>query len=199
MRFSQIIRARVSALVVSLATMFALAVTMLAPVGTALASAAPSGQPVAVHTIPLSVDCSRVPDTAQAHAILSSRNLCGFGKAGGGVSPDNAVSGNCGTLSLYVYNSGNGYLQWKAEITSSAGPFISASYSGSWANTTNGGNGPVNRSYSGWTSDWLDIFPIYTGAGQVFGRINSATDTLWWGGLCSGAGQVDDYAYVSNP
>ena len=95
-----------------------------------------------------------------------------------------------------VDNAGQGHLQWKGEITSSLGPFVSAAYSGTWANTTLQRNGPVNRSFFGLTSDWLDIFSILTGPGFVIGRINFAMDALWWGGTCTNTSVVDSSAQV---
>ncbi len=115
--------------------------------------------------------------------MLRDNGLCGYSK-GGGITPDTTVIGNCGSLSLNVFNSGGGWMQWKAEITSSLGPFVFASYGGSWDNWQ-GGFGPVGRSYGpGLTSDWLDIFGILTGPGHVVGQITWAQDTLWWGGTC---------------
>lgn len=72
----------------------------------------------------------------------------------------------------------------EGRVTSSLGPFVFASYGGSWDNF-NGGFGPVGRSFGpGLTSDWLDIFPILTGPGHVVGQINWAQDTLFWGATC---------------
>lgn len=162
----------------------------------ARASLQPNG--TRVIRVPMNVDCSRVPNTAEAHGILAAHNLCGYGKRSGGVSPDNSVTGPCGTLSLSVFDSGGGYMQWKGEITSSLGPFVSASYSGSWANITLGTNGPVGRSYGGFTTDWVDVFPILTGPGSVYARINTATDTLAYGLQCTNGSPVDDSTTVSS-
>jgi hypothetical protein len=134
-------------------------------------------------SVALTLDCSSVPNTPEARKVLRDNGLCGFSK-GGGITPYTTVIGNCGSLSLNVFNSGGGWMQWKAEITSSLGPFVFASYGGSWDNWQ-GGFGPVGRSYGpGLTSDWLDIFGILTGPGHVVGQINWAQDTLFWGGTC---------------
>jgi len=113
-------------------------------------------------------------------------------------TPYTTVAGNCGTLSLSVFNAHYGWLQWMAEITSSLGPFVVASYGGSVDNSS-GGFAAVGRSYGpGLTSDWLDIFPIYTGAGYVVGQINWAQDTLWWGGTCYSVAVVGSGTYVTS-
>ena len=114
--------------------------------------------------------------------MLKAYGLCGESK-GGGIAPYVSISSNCGTLSLNLFNSGGGWMQWKAEVASSLGPFVAAGYTGSWDNLS-AGQGPVNRSFFGLTSDWLDTFPIQTAAGKVVGQINYAWDRLWWGGLC---------------
>jgi hypothetical protein len=148
----------------------------------ALADTAPTPTSVTVQ-VALELDCSSVPNTPEARKVLRENRLCSYSK-GGGITPYTTVFGNCGSLSLNVFNSGGGWMQWKAEITSSLGPFVFASYGGSWDNWQ-GGFGPVGRSYGpGLTSDWLDIFGILTGRGHVVGQINWAQDTLWWGGTC---------------
>lgn len=184
-------------LVLSMSSLVALFAAMSLPASAAPLSAKSVPAPIAKHTVGMNVDCLRVPNTAQAHAVLAAHDLCGYGKTRGSVSPDNSISGNCGTLSLYVFDSGNGVMQWKGEVTSSLGPMISISYSGSWANLDLQQSDTVNRGYSGFTSDWNDIFSITTGPGQVFGRIDGASDTLWFGGSCSGGGPVTDYTYVN--
>jgi hypothetical protein len=159
-------------------------------------------QAILVGTVPLTFDCSSVPATATAKAMVEQYHLCGQSplkttvQSSGAVTPNNMVEGGCGSLSLYVFNSGNGYLQWKAEITSALGPFVAATYAGTWANTWLWQSGLVSRTFLGVTSDWLDIFPILTGYGYVVGRINFAKDLLWWGGSCTNHSVVDSGAQV---
>lgn len=139
--------------------------------------------------VPLELDCSSVPNTPAARKVLKDNGLCGYSK-GGGITPNTTVPGSCGSISINVLNSGGGFMQLKAEITSSLGPFVFASYGGSWDNWQ-GGFGPVGRSYGpGLTADWLDIFPIQTGPGHVVGQINWARDTLFWGGTCTNSAVV---------
>lgn len=88
-------------------------------------------------------------------------------------------------------------MQWKANIISTLGPFVTASYAGSWSNLTRGTSGSVYRPFVGFTSDWLDIFPIYTRSGYSFGRITSAALTTWWGLFCVNRYPVDSYAYIT--
>jgi len=132
---------------------------------------------------------------------MTAHQLCGYGARGGGgnsgVSPRNTIYGDCGTLSVYTFNSGGGWMQWKGEITSSAGPFVAAGYTGSWLNLNTNGSGPVGRSFVGLTSDWLDIFPVYTHTGLIYSKITYAWDRLWWGGLCTSAGVPWSYVTVT--
>lgn len=126
-------------------------------------------------TVPLYVDCTNVPDTEAAREQLARHRLCDYGVPANSVTPDSIVRGDCGSLSLDVFDSGGGILQWKAEITSTAGPFIYASYSGEWLNIDNGRSGGVARDTGlTFTSDWLDIIPISTGAGWVWAKITMA-------------------------
>lgn len=140
--------------------------------------------------VPLELDCSSVPDTPEARRMLKANGLCGNSKRDGGVTTNATVVSNCGSLSLNVFNSGGGFMQWKAEITSSLGPFTSAAYGGSWDNFQ-AGFGVVGRNYGpGITADWLDIFPIQTGPGHVVGQINWAWTHLWWGPYCTSSAVV---------
>lgn len=150
----------------------------------------PPGDADLVVSVPLTVDCASAPQTSEAIQFMSRYKLCGYGdtRAAAGVTPETIVYGNCGTLSLYTYNSGGGWMQWKGEITSSLGPFVAAGYTGDWRNNDTSRQGGVSRSYVGLTSDWLDIFPILTGPGHVYSKITYAWDRLFWGLLCTNAG-----------
>jgi len=176
----------------------------IAVIGTLLlvpgASAAPAPRPVVVINIAMTLDCSSVPTTKQAIEYMTAHQLCGYGLSvgdGSGVNPNTIVYGSCGSLSVYTFNLGSGNMQWKGEITSSLGPFVAAGYSGSWLNNTRGNGGGVGRSFVGLTSDWLDIFAIYTRSGTVYSVISSAWDRLFWGGLCYAAGRPYSYATVT--
>lgn len=149
----------------------------------ALADTAPTPTSATIQ-VALELDCSSVPNTPEARQVLRDNGLCGFSKKAGRITPYTTVNGNCGSISLNLFNSGGGWMQWKGEITSTLGPFIYAAYGGSWDNWE-GGFGPVGRFFGpGLTSDWLDIFGILTGQGHVVGQINWAQDTLLWGGIC---------------
>ncbi len=156
------------------------------------ALASEGDDPVAAIQVELTFNCSEVPDTPQARGQLARHNLCGYGQGqanSGDISTQShIVTGNCGTLTLNLYNSGGGWMHWQAIITSSLGPMVYASYSGSW-NNLNAGQGFVSRS-SGviFTSVWQSDVPVFTGRGTVTGQINSAQSILWWGLVCTNAG-----------
>lgn len=112
------------------------------------------------HIVPMQLDCSTVPQTDVAKQMLEERSLCGYSNgqatSTAGYSTDATVTGNCGTLSLNLFSSGNGIMQWQAIITSSQGPFASAGYNGDWENISNprGGSGLVNRSTGVTFTSW---------------------------------------------
>jgi len=156
------------------------------------------GQLLLTTIIPLHADCTHVPNTKVAHEQLATYHLCGYGASVGVITPDSTVTGDCGSLSLNVFDSKNGILQWKAEIYSIAGPFVSASYSGDWLNRDNGRSADVVRSTGvTFTDDWLDIFPISTGPGWVWAKITAAQSTLWYGVICYNNGPVASGATVT--
>ena len=176
-----------------------IAATILSAAVVPMASAASpepttDGAAVAI-PVTMHLDCSSVPATREARAALRRYHVCGLGT--GGPMPQSIVDSNCGSLSLFVSNNFGGALQWRGRITSKLGPFVSASYAGNWSNLTNGRSGPVSRSYSGITSDWLDIFPINTGVGSAFGNISVAAVRLWWGAWCVSTFPVDSHATVT--
>jgi len=158
---------------------------------------------IATVEVGMNVDCSRVPNTVQAHQVLAQHGLCGYGinsqqaaktVTSGAITPDSVrriVCGNCGCLILDLFNSGGGYLHWKGQITSNLGAMVNAFYSGYWLNTSRGNSGGVNRN-SGpiFTTDWVDNVPYYTRSGGVYGEIDSATSILFYGLVCQNADAV---------
>lgn len=162
----------------------------------ALADTAPTSTSVTTQ-VSLELDCSSVPNTPGARTVLRDNGLCGYSKAGV-ITPDITIVGNCGSLSLNLFNSGGGWMQWKEEMTSSLGPFVAAGYTGSW-NNFSGGQGPISRGFLGLTSDWLDIFGIDTGGGRVVGQITYAWDRLWWGALCTSTSIIGTSVNVTGP
>lgn len=190
---------------ISVAIALVLSGALMGSFGTVLAASRSSASQPVVMMVGMNVDCSRVPNTAQAHLILTQHHLCGYGTSSQQtvktVTP-NAVSaplavrrivcGNCGCLILNLFNSGGGWLQWNGEITSSLGWMVYAQYSGYWVKTSGtmgslsftNGSGPI------FTTDWLKPYPYYTRPGGVFGQINSAYSVLFYGLVCTSVDAV---------
>lgn len=180
-----------------LAALVALIVLSLAVVPSA-AAASPDvlvggSAPVTV-SVPMYLDCSSVPATAQATSASRRFGTCG----GAGIATTTGTNtSNCGSLSLTVANAGNGFMQWRGRITSSLGPFMGASYGGTWSNLANGRQAVVTRSTFGFSSVWSDIFPANSGAGPVFGMITAAAVQLWWGPWCTSSIPVNSFTNVT--
>ena len=115
-----------------------------------------------------------------------------------GVAMD-TVYGNCGSLTLNLYNSGGGFLHWQTIITSTNGPLFSASYNGAAHNLDTGGGHYVSDSDS-WifSTSWQSDKAVYTGPGVIFGEILSASSTTINGTQCVAAGYPTDVVWVSN-
>ncbi|MFC1465530.1 MAG: hypothetical protein ACFLMY_11860 [Candidatus Brachytrichaceae bacterium NZ_4S206] len=152
---------------------------------------------------PMQLDCSTVPQTDTAKQMLEEHGLCNYsnGQATSIAdhSTDATVSGNCGSLSLNLFSSGNGIMQWQTVITSSQGHFVSAGYSGDWQNISNpsGGSGFLNRSTGvTFTSYWQDDVPVFTRSGIVRGQITSAYSQLWCGARCYGITPLVEYGNI---
>lgn len=190
------------AIMVTWLAILTVALSAISPTGTARAQIElppDASAPAIQETVALSLNCSTVPNTELANEMMKKYNLCGRGsQQAGDIGIDNAVVGNCGTLSLYVFDSRGGYMQWNGTITSSVGPFVYASYNGDWLNTTTNGGGLVSRN-TGLTfaTNWPDIHPIYTRPGLVDAQITSAFMQLSWGGQCTSNGTPYDYTWVT--
>jgi len=159
-----------------------------------------SGLGYIVIQIPMDADCSQIPDTEEAHAMLAERGLCGYDKIEEEISPQATTCGNCGCLTLQLYNDPQpGWMHWQTTITSSQGAMVSASFAGDWHNFATGGGGPVSRS-SGpiFTTSWQSDVPILTGAGYVRGEIPSgaAQSLTWWGLVCTNPWGVHEWQSV---
>src|SRR5579885_754165 len=88
-----------------------LSVILLGLSGTA--HAASGAKLITTMTMGMKIDCSQVPNTEQAQALLTQHHLCGYGASSRSANPDTTVYGDCGSLSLNLFNSGGGYVQWK--------------------------------------------------------------------------------------
>lgn len=150
--------------------------------------------------IPMDPDCSQIPDTEEAQAMLAERGLCGYDKSEKEIGPQATTCGTCGCLTLQLYNDPQpGWMQWQTTITSSQGAVVSASFTGNWQNFATGGGGPVSRS-SGpiLTNSWQADVPILTGAGYVRGEIlaGAAQSLTWWGLVCLSNWDVHEWQLV---
>ncbi|BCX03863.1 MAG: hypothetical protein KatS3mg053_1801 [Candidatus Roseilinea sp.] len=191
---------------VILTAVLALMISMTTSSGSIQAqSAFDSREPTLIEQqiIPMQLDCSTVPQTNVAEQMLKEHGLCGYANgqaiSTASHSTDATVSGNCGSLSLNLFSSGNGIMQWQAIITSSQGPFVSAGYNGDWQNISSprGGSGVVNRSTGvTFTSYWQDDVPVFTGSGIVRGQITGAYSQLWWGPRCYGLTPLVEYGNI---
>ncbi len=155
------------------------------------------GQPVGSIEVQMTFDCSEAPNTPEAVAQMTALNLCGYGDSPEDVLAD-TVTGSCGSLSLNLVNLGNGWVRWKAKMTSSAGPMLSAFYRGDITNVYSGKwifvTGSKNWIFS---TTWPSYKTFETGAGLVFGQIIYAQSTLVWGGVCVNTGVPTDYELVT--
>lgn len=141
-------------------------------------------------TLPLTVDCSSVPDTPEAREQLEKHKLCGYGQEPGEPVPMATTIGNCGTLSLNVFDSRGGNMLWKMEMNSSLGPMGSASYTGAWRNLDLSVGGDVFRTTGPNLGTWLDTFNIYTRPGRVAAKITGATLVTIYGLTCVNNGPL---------
>lgn len=166
--------------------------------GVARADDGTSGNVGETIILPMTADCSSVPDTPEAKEELAKYKLCGYGLEPGEPSPMGVAIGNCGTLSLNVFDSRGGNMLWKAEMNSTVGPMAFASYSGDWLNTSTGAANGVGRSTGPNLGNWLDIFNIYTGPGYVYAKISTASLTTAYALTCYNSSFVASGANVTN-
>ena len=149
-----------------------------------------------VSTTGLTLDCSSIPNTAQAHQIAASLGICGYGKSGG-IHPDNTVYGTCGSLTLTLSQWNHSYVRWYVNITSILGNMDAESYAGSAHNAQTGGGGPVSAIGTQYTTSWDSVQFLYFLPGNIHGEIppGGAYSHLWWGANCYNASAVTSDIY----
>ncbi|MGH2448901.1 MAG: hypothetical protein ACRDFS_09925, partial [Chloroflexota bacterium] len=113
-----------------------------------------------------------------------------------GIGPDNTVSGNCGTSSLYMSKgSSSGHVNFNLSADSSWwwGPILRADWNVHWHNSYTSGSGdePGGEWWGGgnlWTYTERNVFtrPGYVSANMNYLRVETAT-----GGVCYGADPGD--------
>jgi hypothetical protein len=158
----------------------------------------PDGELVGTIEVPMSVDCSTVPDTPEARKVLKEHNLCGSGKKGGDITPQGEIWGSCGMLRLTVFNQGGGTMIWRGEVYSTLGRMIGVSYSGRWENRTNGRSSFVARNAFPFSTSYVDVQAIWTGPGTVWAVIDGATSVTTGDIYCYSLGPVVSSTVVTN-
>ncbi len=157
-------------------------------------------EPMAVIEVPMTVDCTSVPDTKEARDLLRQHGLCGYGEATQGPRTESTTIGGCGSLTLTIWDdpANSGYIHWQVLITSFIGPWIYVTYDGSWTNISTGASAPVTYGSVIWpTSYFQHDLPILTGNGSVFGYVPFAmAQTAVGGVLCYNNGGVSSTAWV---
>ena len=174
---------------------------LINPHSSASAGADPASQdslPVTQIEVPLQPDCSRVPDTDLAREMLEKYNLCGYGGGKEDIAPDATVSGDCGSLTLELWNDPTPeWMHWQAIITSSKGAMVSASYTGNYHNYDTGGGHSVVGNAVPFSSYWQEDKPLWTGPGYVRGEITYAESTTIWGLVCYNVGVPVEWVIVN--
>lgn len=95
--------------------------------------------------------------------MLEKYNLCGYGGGKEDIAPDATVSGDCGSLTLELWNDPTPeWMHWQAIITSSKGAMVSASYTGNYHNYDTGGGHSVVGNAVPFSSYWQEDKPLLT-------------------------------------
>jgi hypothetical protein len=127
-------------------------------------------------SVGLSVNCSQLPKSGKVLRVLAQHDICGLGKKE--QIPNSSIRGNCGVLSLNLYDDGGGVMFTKVVVTSYwyLGPIYKFIWSGAWWNNDTQSGGPmgdlvIQTGYT-ITSDTL----YYTDVGSVVGSLTYAQD-----------------------
>ena len=171
--------------------------------GTGTAHAAPRSVDVShvieVARFGMTYNCASAPNTPTAKAALKKYHLCGYSAsapAAKGPTPETTIVGDCGDLSLYMFNLYNGSVEFAITITSTEGPLTYASYSGTWYNYDTGGGGNLGATGVGWFDPYTNNEVHHTNHGYVFGILTYAFDTPIFGGYCTNNGDPWDSVYA---
>lgn len=148
--------------------------------------------------IKLSVDCSHLPTSKKGLAALSQHNLCGLGKASSQVSPKTSIAGNCGNLSLNLYDDGGGVMLTQVSVTSYwyLGPIYRSVWSGSWYNLDTGSGGSMGDVVLGTGYTRTSDTYYYTDYGSIAGSLNYAQDQTVLGISCTSGSSLGASVYI---
>jgi hypothetical protein len=140
-------------------------VGLLTPAAAHAAPSRPDGKVASKNRVQMTVACT--VDSAKVRPGQSLADLCA--SAGGGIAPNDTVTGQCGDSFLYIWNLGNGIAAFEVGADSDLGPIAYGSATVSWANISTAYstayNLPVTANVG--PANWFDWRDIYTGGGDI--------------------------------
>ncbi len=89
------------------------------------------------------------------------------------VGPDGTTSGNCGTITFWVFNLGNGDAGFYEYVSSTQGAIITLSYNVVWLNWNNNWSNSFSNSYLFPPNPWVNEDEAYTQPGFVTGSMKA--------------------------
>ncbi|GCE17635.1 hypothetical protein [Dictyobacter kobayashii] len=159
----------------------AMLVNLLFVASTLSASAHASPHDAVVsQTVPLKLDCVHLSVAARKYAM--NHGFC----TTNGTTPNNTVSGDCGTSSLSLQSLGRGNAAFNESANSSLGIIVHVDYTVSWQNQTRNTFNSFSGSPATFTASWSNRDTRFTNTGTVYAYVADLTVLLVWGGTCSG-------------
>jgi hypothetical protein len=163
--------------VISIAT---LAAGLSAGPAASAAQTTAASRPVTVVRVPMTLDCAKLAGSAASYA--HEHGYCTSKQHG--ITPDNAVVGDCGTSFIYLTNGGGGDGRFAYGFASSQGEVVYRGLTVTWVNwsrTNYGGSFPDNSFMA--SPNYSTLRVDYTASGYVTTNLSGYV-VLWWGGTC---------------
>lgn len=108
-----------------------------------------------------------------------------------GITPDNTVSGPCGTATMSAQNNGMGEATFVNSAHSTLGAIDTFDLTDSWLNHNTNDNNTVSKSGVGNGSNFLQPLRTYTGSGIVSVVMSYLRVILYDGTVCTGLDPSD--------
>lgn len=161
------------------------------------AEAATPKHSITVH-VGLSVNCNKLPTSGQALKVLADRHICGLGVKNSKVHQGSSISGNCGTLSLNLYDDGGGVMLTQVVVTSYwyLGPIYKFIWSGAWWNNDTQSGGAMGDVVFGTGYTRTSDTYYYTDYGSVVGSLTYAEDQTIFGITCTNVDSLGAWVYI---
>jgi hypothetical protein len=129
---------------------------------------------------PMTADCADLSASAATYILDHNLNLCGISnsKSLGGVHPDNVVSGDCGSSSLYIrQGSSSGKAKIEYGFSSAEGPMVERILDIYWDGSLH--SGEFTDTFPMLSTTYTTTHEVTTGTNGASADMEGSAETVW--------------------